>query len=101
MLANPGFWIPKSDFIRGFFKLDRSGVPRLVIDPSTEVPLEKLETDVTVVFIDTTLPAYGRPDDCVTAIPPKRNKLCIYFIVTQQLELLLLFRCSSLYPGLS
>lgn len=53
---------------RGFFRLDRNGV-RVVL---TVEP----DTDVTVVFIDWTLPltvpllpVYGRPDESVTEIP--------------------------------
>lgn len=59
---------------RGFFKLDRNGV-RVVLTVEAD-------TDVTVVFIDWTLPltvpllpVYGRPDESVTEIPVDRKSI--------------------------
>lgn len=69
----PGFWMPSASALpggRGFFRLDLSGV-RVVLTVEAE-------TDVTVVFIDWTLPltvallpVYGRPDESVTEIPTR------------------------------
>lgn len=62
--------MPNASRLRGFLRLDLKG--DLVTDPSNVDPLETL---VTVVFIDNTLPwpfvldEYGFPEASVTDIP--------------------------------
>lgn len=59
-------------FGRGFFRLDLSG-PRLVIITEPSVSVDPLETEVTVVATEPTLPPYGLPEDLVIAIPLSRH----------------------------